>query len=166
MPILGYARNTTALALTERDARMLATALVVLQLALLAALLLPWSADSFGLSGFVPLALAAALGAWALTANRPGNFSVLPAPRTGARLVTGGPYRYVRHPMYLAVLLAALGLALGWRTPVHAMAFPALALVLHVKAGLEERLLLARFPAYRDYRERTPRILPFPRRPS
>jgi protein-S-isoprenylcysteine O-methyltransferase Ste14 len=145
---------------------MLATALVVLQLGLFAALLLPWSSERFEMSAIVPLVLAASLGVWALTANRPGNFSVFPTPRKGARLVTGGPYRHVRHPMYLAVLLAALGLALGWHTTVHAMSFAALALVLHVKAGLEERLLLARFPEYRDYRQRTPRILPFPRRPS
>ncbi len=145
---------------------MLATTLVVIQLALIAALVPPWSVDGFHASGWALLALAAALGIWTLTANRPGNFSVFPAPRVGARLVTHGPYRFVRHPMYLAVLVGGLGLALGWRTPVHVAVLTALALVLHVKAGLEERLLIARFPEYLAYRARTPRILPFVRRPS
>jgi protein-S-isoprenylcysteine O-methyltransferase Ste14 len=135
--------------------------LVAAQLAAIAAIVLPWSALAFHGEGFVPLALGALVGAWTLTANRPGNFSIFPEPRAKARLVTSGPYRFVRHPMYLAVLLLALGCAAGWRTWIHAIAFVVLAIVLHRKAGLEERYLLAQFPDYRGYLERTPRILPF-----
>ena len=140
---------------------MMSTALVVLQLALIAAIAWPWSAASFHPAGLAPIAVAIALGAWTLTANRLGNFSVFPEPLARAKLVTGGPYRHVRHPMYLAVLLAALGCVVGWSTWIHAAVLVALAAVLHVKAGVEERALLARFPEYRAYRDRTPRILPF-----
>ena len=147
--------------LTNRRIPMLSATLVALQFALLAALLAPWTAGAFHRSGFIGIALALALGAWTLTANRPGNFGVFPEPRANARLVTTGPYRHVRHPMYLAVLLLALGLVAGWRTPIHAAAFVALSIVLHAKAGIEERALLARFPEYRGYRERTARLVPF-----
>lgn len=136
-------------------------ALVVVQLAAIAVVAWPWRAAAFHPLGLPLLVLAVALGAWTLTANRPGNFSVFPEPCANAELVTGGPYRHVRHPMYLAVLLAAAGCALGWRTWVHAAAFAVLAIVLHVKAGIEERALLLRFPGYADYAARTPRIVPF-----
>ncbi len=135
--------------------------LVALQLALMASLAWPWGAASFHPAGFALLALAAALFAWTLTANRLGNFSILPEPKRDARLVTGGPDRFVRHPMYLAMLIGGLGCAAGWQGAVHLAALVALGLVLHVKAGIEERALATRFPDYAAYRERTARILPF-----
>lgn len=136
--------------------------IVVMQLLLLGALALPWSAASFSSAwSAVPLAAGAATAAWTLSVNPPSNFSVFPQPRPGARLVTSGPYRYVRHPMYLAVVLFAGGVALGWHTLLHGFAFTALALVLHLKVGMEEAALAERFPEYRDYRDRTPRWLPF-----
>ena len=79
--------------------------LVLLQFAALIGVVLPWGAAAFSPWGFAPLALATGVGAWTLAHNRLGNFSVLPEPRAGARLVVTGPYAYVRHPMYLAVLL-------------------------------------------------------------
>jgi protein-S-isoprenylcysteine O-methyltransferase Ste14 len=63
--------------------------------------------------------------------------------------------------MYLAVLLVAAGLALGYAEPWRAVALVALALVLHVKAAIEERLLAGAHPGYADYARRTPRLIPF-----
>ena len=134
---------------------------VLAQFGLLAALLLapPWR-WAWQPAGVVLLLLAAALAAWTLLHNRPGNFNVRPQPRARGRLVTGGPYRWVRHPMYLAVLLGAAGWAAcagGWlRVAVVLLLVP----VLNGKAVLEERLLDARWPEYADYRARTRRFLP------
>jgi protein-S-isoprenylcysteine O-methyltransferase Ste14 len=150
-----------AWALTVPASAMPSPLLVVLQVALMAALAWPWGAATFHRAGLPLLAVGFAVGAWTLTANRPGNFSVFPEPLARARLVTHGPYRYVRHPMYLAVLVLALGCVAGWRTWPHAVAFAALALVLHVKTGVEERALIARFPDYAAYAARTRRIVPF-----
>ena len=135
--------------------------LVLLQFAALIAVVLPWGAAAFHRWGFLPLALAAAVGAWTLAHNRPGNFSVLPEPRVGARLVVTGPYAYVRHPMYLAVLLFGFGFMVGWRGGAHAAAFVLLGAVLHVKSRREEALLAQRFPEYADYARRTRRLVPF-----
>jgi protein-S-isoprenylcysteine O-methyltransferase Ste14 len=55
----------------------------------------------------------AVLGLWTLSANHPGNFNIRPEPKVLGHLVTTGPYRWVRHPMYGAVLLLATG-ATAW----------------------------------------------------
>jgi protein-S-isoprenylcysteine O-methyltransferase Ste14 len=113
-------------------------------------------------AGAVALALAAiALGLWALRANRPGNFNIHPSPRDGGRLIEAGPYRFIRHPMYTALML--FGGACGWITD----SFPGwmleltLVCVLAIKALLEEWMLARAHPAYADYRARTRAFVPF-----
>ena len=104
---------------------------------------------------------AVALGLWALSANRPGNFNIRPVPHATGRLVENGPYRWIRHPMYSALLLAGFAAA---RVSVGSsawVALAALALVLMLKSAVEERALLDRHPGYRDYRRRTRRFVPW-----
>ncbi|MCW5591679.1 MAG: DUF1295 domain-containing protein [Burkholderiales bacterium] len=111
--------------------------------------------------GFVALLGAGvAVGAWALAANRPGNFNIRPDPHPEGRLVTGGPYAWVRHPMYLAVLLAMAAFALGGDAWQWA-AWVALAAVLAAKALREEKGLADLHPGYGAYRARTRAIIPF-----
>ena len=101
------------------------------------------------------------LGLWAISCNRPGNFNIRPTPREGGRLVQEGPYRWIRHPMYTAVM--ALGLACAWAgvTAWGWISVAALAAVLAIKAGVEERWMLAEHPDYAAYRARTRRFLPW-----
>jgi protein-S-isoprenylcysteine O-methyltransferase Ste14 len=138
--------------------------LVTAQLALLALLatqaVLSWPEQPWPAPAWLLIAAGVALGAWALSANRPGNFNVQPTPRAGGRLVREGPYRWIRHPMYSALLLAGLGVALGaggWSWVVLA----ALAVVLWAKARMEERGMRAAHPDYADYERRTRRFVPF-----
>ncbi len=101
------------------------------------------------------------LGLWALSANRPGNFNIRPEPKADGQLVQTGPYRWIRHPMYTALLLFSLGCA-GFVATLPAAGLTLLLLaVLWLKASLEERLLCQRHPAYRDYMARSRRFLPF-----
>ena len=84
-------------------------------------------------------------------------FSVLPEVRG---LVTGGPYRWVRHPVYLGEITATLGLLLPILTARNVAVF-ALFCVLQVwRTRHEEVGLAAAFPEYDDYRRRTRRLLP------
>lgn len=119
--------------------------------------------DAARLGGLLAAAAAAALGAWCLAANPPGNFNIRPTPRPDGRLVTTGPYRWIRHPMYTTVLLAglaAVAMALpGGRLPALAT-WAALAAVLATKARLEERWMTQLHPAYADYAARTRRFVP------
>jgi protein-S-isoprenylcysteine O-methyltransferase Ste14 len=140
---------------------MRSIAVVALQLSLIAAIALPFGAAGWNMPGSVLVAAGIAVGAWALTANRPGNFNIRPEPKSGGRLATGGPYRYVRHPMYLAVMLAMLGFCLGYATPWRWAALAALWIVLAIKSGIEEEALAARYPDYADYARKRKRIVPY-----
>ena len=85
-------------------------------------------------------------------------FGVLPDVRG---LVTRGPYRLVRHPLYLGELLASLGIVLGAESPGPALGSWLVCLVLQlVRTRYEEQTLLAEFPEYADYAARTRRLLP------
>jgi protein-S-isoprenylcysteine O-methyltransferase Ste14 len=101
--------------------------------------------------------LGAALAAWAVI-SLGRSFGIVAANR-GIR--TGGPYRFVRHPLYSAYIVTETGYLLenpslrNWCLFGVVMAFQAIRIV-------EEERTLAEDPAYRDYRERVrSRILPY-----
>lgn len=141
---------------------LLGAVLVAAQFAVLAVLLLRAAAYAGPPGGWV-WALAAgagALGLWTLAHNRPGNFRIHPHPHPQGHLVTSGPYRWVRHPMYGAVLLLAAALAGVVADRWSAGLWLLLLGVLDVKARLEERCLRARFADYGAYGASTGRFFP------
>lgn len=85
-------------------------------------------------------------------------FGVLPEARG---LVTRGPYRLVRHPVYLGEFAAFAGLVLGALGPWNVACFVLLCIAQWVRMGLEERALTREFPEYRAYAARTPRLIPW-----
>jgi len=107
------------------------------------------------------LAVAVVLGVWTLGYNRWGNFNIRPELRPGARLVTGGPYRRIRHPMYASVLLGMGALVVADSRPWRIALLVALLVVLMLKATREEEYLRAAFPEYAAYASRTWRLVPF-----
>jgi protein-S-isoprenylcysteine O-methyltransferase Ste14 len=86
-------------------------------------------------------------------------FGVLPEVRG---LVTRGPYRLVRHPVYLGEIGALAGWVLAAPTVRNAVAGTAVVCAQAVRMRLEERALTAEFPEYAEYAARTPRFFPRP----
>lgn len=137
---------------------------VVVQTVLLAAVALlppagprvvsaPAAAAAVSLIGAVMLvAGAAALGS---------SLSILPSPREGARVVRGGVYRWVRHPIYDGVILLTIGWAVYRGDLWHVVLAIAIGLFYVAKASREERYLLDRFPDYESYRRHTWRFVPW-----
>jgi protein-S-isoprenylcysteine O-methyltransferase Ste14 len=85
------------------------------------------------------------------------SFSVMAESR---QLVTSGPYRYLRHPLYLAEEIAIVGLFMQF-----ASVWTALLLAVHFVIQLrrmhnEEIVLSAEFPQYDAYRRNTARLIP------
>ena len=101
-----------------------------------------------------------ALLAWAR--HRLGkNWSPTVAKKEGQELVTSGPYRYVRHPMYTGGLMATIGSAI-----VCGGAFVFLLVILGTifirRVGAEDKLMAQQFPnEYPDYKKRTKALIPF-----
>ncbi|HEX5251778.1 MAG TPA: isoprenylcysteine carboxylmethyltransferase family protein [Gaiellales bacterium] len=85
-------------------------------------------------------------------------FGVLPDVRG---LVTRGPYRLVRHPLYLGELTAVLGIVLGSRQPLLAGGTWLVCVGLQLaRTSYEERNIRAEFPQYDEYAARTKRLIP------
>jgi protein-S-isoprenylcysteine O-methyltransferase Ste14 len=134
--------------------------LVAAQFALLAWLIWPLTPQRWSLPALALVGGAAGLGLWTLFHNRPGNFNIRPEPKASGRLVTSGPYRFVRNPMYSAVLLFAAAEVVAYADTWKIAGWLALALVLLAKVMLEERGLRARFPGYSAYAKRVRRFIP------
>lgn len=71
-----------------------------------------------------------------------------------------GPYRLVRHPLYLGEIVSSLGLALAAGTAPALALWVALVGMQAFRAIREERVLLDALPGYREYRSRTAALLP------
>jgi protein-S-isoprenylcysteine O-methyltransferase Ste14 len=86
------------------------------------------------------------------------SLSIIPEVR---RLVTGGPYRLVRHPLYAAEILAAVAFVIvnPGALPVAILA-PFIATQL-LRSRFEERLLTEAYPEYVEYARHTRRLIPF-----
>lgn len=113
------------------------------------------------LQAFMLMGASVTLAGWTLLHNRPGNFNISPKPRMWCVVVVTGPYQWVRHPMYSALLLGTSALALisnpffGWLT------WDVLALTLVLTAHLEERLLTEKYPEYSQYAQVSKRFIPW-----
>lgn len=103
----------------------------------------------------------AALAVWTLWTWRLGRFNVLPDVLAGARLVTSGPYRFIRHPMYAALLLGTLGLVGNAPTPLRVATWVVLMIDFLFKLNYEEKLLSERFPDYPAYQKISKRLIPW-----
>ena len=81
--------------------------------------------------------------------------------RPGARgLVSHGAYSRVRHPLYVAEAVAQLGILITVLSPAAVFVYALYLALQFRRALLEEQVLAATFPAYREYQARTSRFIP------
>lgn len=85
------------------------------------------------------------------------SFTILPEAR---RLVTRGPYRYLRHPLYLVSIIASIGVMIQFEQPWAFVLVAAADALQIARLHYEERVLRDAFPEYSDYAARTWRLLP------
>lgn len=77
-----------------------------------------------------------------------------PTPVRDGELVEAGMYRVVRHPIYLAVLLAITGAVAWWLSSAGLLLLVVTFVFFDRKSAYEERLLATAYPAYDGYRQR------------
>lgn len=140
---------------------------MAVQFALLAAIVIAGRLDVLTLdfpyrpvTGFALMAVAVLLGIVAST-SLGRNLTPYPKPVVAGQMVEHGPYRVVRHPIYTAVVIGMLGVA------IRAGTWPAVLLAIglvpffYAKSSFEERHLAEQYPEYGAYRERVPaRLIP------
>lgn len=91
------------------------------------------------------------------------NWSITLEIREKHELVSGGPYAFIRHPMYTSFLLMGLGQAFLLSNWVVGLAgLLGFAILFFLRVDKEERMMLELFgPEYRAYMDRTKRIIPY-----
>jgi protein-S-isoprenylcysteine O-methyltransferase Ste14 len=138
LSIVGYLIAVTGVIWLFSIKHLFASAPVLIVFQILAALLMLWARMTFGLRSFHAL-----------------------AKTTEGGLVTTGPYRYWRHPIYASILYFV------WIGQVETPSALAIGLAVAVTVGLflrmllEETFLSATYPEYRQYMRRAKRFVPF-----
>ena len=111
-----------------------------------------------GFIGYIP---AMKFPYWAMLVNNYLNTTVRIQEERGHQVVTDGPYRYVRHPMYVGLILGAIAMPLllgSWWALITGI----LTVVAAVwRTGREDAVLQEELPGYAEYAQRTRyRLLP------
>jgi protein-S-isoprenylcysteine O-methyltransferase Ste14 len=132
---------------------------------LAAAVSLVWLAFQNALLGAGPVTIAIQIAAcflmgWARLTFGFRSFHAAANPTAGG-LVTRGPYRYLRHPIYSAVLYFLWAGIAAHPSQTHILVALLASALLGVRMFGEERLLLGKYPEYADYARHTRRVLPF-----
>ena len=97
--------------------------------------------------------------AWAVWSLRylGRNLSIFAQAR---ELVDGGPYRWIRHPLYAGEIISTLGLALAAGSIAAFAIWLAFGALQGYRVLREEQVLLQALPRYRSYRSRTAALFP------
>lgn len=74
--------------------------------------------------------------------------------------VTNGIYRYIRHPQYLALMIASFGMVLIWPRYLVLFGFITVCFAYYFLARMEEKICREKFPDYTSYLTKTGRFLP------
>lgn len=110
---------------------------------------------------YILMALSGFLAFWAMAVMRIGNFNVVPTPVDEGVLITSGPYKVIRHPMYTSIFIFAFALLAGQFDYKKLIISIVLVAGLVIKMLFEESLLCNHHPGYKAYMAKTKRVIPF-----
>ena len=88
------------------------------------------------------------------------NWSLFASIKEGQKLITNGPYRLVRHPMYSSMTVIVLGSGLLISNSLILLFTPVVIIVYYIRSKKEETLLRAEFPEYNEYSRKTKMLIP------
>jgi len=134
---------------------------VVVQFSLLFLLIVAANWHHTGPVSVVLFALGTFLGLWAIFTVGLTKVKILPDIKAGARLVTKGPFRIIRHPMYTSLIIFCSGLVITNPAWYMFSGFVLLIADLILKLRYEERKLLLYFDDYAQYKKSTYFLFPF-----
>ncbi|MDN4491182.1 isoprenylcysteine carboxylmethyltransferase family protein [Demequina sp. SYSU T00068] len=149
--------------MNARSGRLLSLVLVALQGVIFLAVGLTALLDGPGVGGSwwagSTLVLLGGLGMFWSGKDLGRALTPMPTPN-GAGLAAGGIYGFVRHPMYSAIIIIAIGLSVGsghaWTWAFTVL----LAVFFEAKTRVEEAFLMRAYPGYDQYAARTGKFLP------
>lgn len=101
------------------------------------------------------------VGILAIWNMRISNLRTSPEVAEGGKLVTNGIYKFIRHPMYLGLILVSISLVLDYLTFFRIILFDLLVLNQILKLNYEEKLLEKHFKDYPEYKKGTKKLIPF-----
>jgi len=111
----------------------------------------PLSLKIIGFLGFTPAFL---LAFWAMTQNPYLSELVRIQKERGHRVCNTGPYKYVRHPMYVGVILLILCLPFALGSFYALIPAFVITLLFVLRTFLEDKTLQAELPGYKEYADR------------
>ena len=122
-----------------------------------------WSVVPAGVqaTAWMGLALAAALIFWTVTTNTYLSRHARIQEDRGQVVITSGPYGYVRHPMYLGIIVLFLFLAPALGSGYALLPGLAIGILFVVRTSMEDKMLMDELKGYEDYTRRVRyRLLP------
>ncbi len=123
----------------------------------------PLSAKALVEAAAVALLMAATVWLFVWASRTMGrNWSIVARTRGDHALVTAGPFAWIRHPIYTAMFLMMIAMAIGLGHVARLLiAVPVYALGTAIRVRIEERLLRTAFSsAYEEYANRVKRFIP------
>jgi len=109
---------------------------------------------NYAIAGVILLALCFAFCSWAIIVNRFFETTVRIQTDRGHEVITGGPYRFVRHPGYLSLILGAVSASFIIGSLYSLIPCGVAIIALLVRTYLEDRTLQEELNGYREYASR------------
>ena len=118
--------------------------------------------DVVAVLGIAVYLLSSMLTAWALSENRYAEAVSRVQEERGQRVCSTGPYAFVRHPMYSAIIMWCISVIMMFPSMWVALVSGAVAVVIVVRTALEDAMLANGLPGYAEYRAKVRwRLVPF-----